>query len=198
MESVRASPILGPKLREAKLKDLQTRLKLLSGEKTFSDRTNIHDIKETPRYADYLINTPAEDILNSVCLGVTIDGVPIGSKAGRGRMYSFWIISAEILDLEMSDRVADVNRITLGIIPGPNEPKNLKPWLQPLLDELRDLKVSLGYFCADAPAMMKAMEAQSFHGKQGCPYCWELSERYKSLGRATWPHTPGKRARKTV
>lgn len=54
--------------------------------------------------------------------------------------YSVGVIYLAILNLPREERFKDENMILVGVIPGPKEPKiNINAYLEPLVDELREL-----------------------------------------------------------
>lgn len=136
----------------------------------------------SPRFLNYIAKTPAEDLKTSLCLGFTMDGAPV-QLHGRGRNYSFWTGSAEILDLTEKYRTDTAYRLHLLLIEGPYEPKQLFPYMEPLIQQLNELKLKCGFVVADVPALHKLLSHQNM-GYNGCFWCWCNPER--SFSRMSW------------
>lgn len=123
-----------------------------------------------------------------LALGLSIDGVP-PFKGLRGREYSLFILSAELMNLPSHIRYSDSNRIILAVLPGPKEPTNLVPWLTPLMTEMREANIALAYFCADLPALAKMLRTSGVGSYEGCPWCFRRPTR--RFGRMVWLNQDG-------
>ena len=102
---------------------------------------------------------------------------------GRGREYSFWAGSGEIMDLTEEHRVKAENRLHLLVVDGPTEPKKMFPYMEPLIEQMKLLNWKCGYVVADLPAVCKIANHQS-KGYHGCPWCWQNPKR--NFDRMSW------------
>ena len=124
-------------------------------------------------------------IPNNLCLGLNIDWFNPFSET----IYSVGAIYLTVLNLPRTDRFKLENMILIGMIPGPKEPKNLNPFLKPLIEELKQLYLGITFkntssllsltrlramlFCVmcDLPATRKVCGFSSFNAVKGCSKC---------------------------
>lgn len=78
---------------------------------------------------------PFFDIPNNLCLALNIDWFNPFDESP----YSAGGIYLVVLNLPRTERYQVKNLILVGIIPGPKEPKDVNPYLKPLVDELTKL-----------------------------------------------------------
>jgi hypothetical protein len=107
----------------------------------------------------------------------------------EGRSYSVGVLFVVCLNLPRDVRYLRQNMILLGVIPGPSEPSNLQPFLQPVVDELLQLYDGVSFRTAEAPEgkvyraalfminsdIPAARKAGGFVGcmaHRGCSYCF--------------------------
>jgi hypothetical protein len=94
-----------------------------------------------------------------------------------------------VLNLPRKDRFKEENVILAGIIPGPNEPKHINPFLSPLVDDLTllykgvsfknnssllgltSIRATLACVICDLPATRKVCGFSNFNATMGCSKC---------------------------
>ena len=97
-----------------------------------------------------------------------------------------------ILNLPRAERFKVHNMILVGLIPGPNEPSDMNPFLSPLVEDLKRLfegiyvtdpvhrprRVKIRAFLAciicDLPATRKVCGFSNFNALRGCSKCFKL------------------------
>ncbi|KEP46055.1 transposase family Tnp2 protein, partial [Rhizoctonia solani 123E] len=114
-----------------------------------------HDyVREPGKIDDYIDGTLYSDlqdteiVVDGVGLGVNflnrrrdiaymvlLDGVEIFDQAADGKTSTCWPIMAQNLNLSASQRAKLRNLIPLGVIPGPNQPKDFDSFLEPFVEE---------------------------------------------------------------
>ena len=123
---------------------------------------------------------------NNLCLSLNVDWF----NPFEETPYSVGAIYVVILNLPRSDRFKEENVILVGMIPGPNEPKqNINNFLAPLVQDLPVLyegihfenpSTTLGYstlravlaiVACDLPATRKVYGFSSFNATFGCSKC---------------------------
>ena len=122
---------------------------------------------------------------NNFCLGINIDWFNPYSET----KYSAGAIYLTIFNLPRAERFKIENIILVGMIPGPNEPSNINPYLAPLVDELNSLykgitfknpssllsmtsiRAMLVAIMCDLPATRKVCGFANFNAIKGCSKC---------------------------
>ncbi|QRV77922.1 Transposase family tnp2 [Ceratobasidium sp. AG-Ba] len=119
-----------------------------------------------------------------IALGISTDGF----GPFKSRKQSCWLLLVFNYNLHPSIRHRLENMLCLGVIPGPNSPKELHTFLQPFIDELQELGQGVaaydgererpfclrGYLLAcfgDMPAVAKLMQMKGHNGKYPCRAC---------------------------
>lgn len=131
----------------------------------------------------FVNNRPFLDAPNNIGLALNIDWF----NPFVHTQYSIGVIYLTILNLPRAERYIFENTILVGLIPGPNEPKRINPFLDPLLTELLGhwdgvsvasgelgsftLCAALLCFISDIPATMKVCEFLGFKARLGCLKC---------------------------
>ena len=133
----------------------------------------------------------------NLLLSVSSDGF---QPAGLNTVHSMSPIIANILNFAPETRFKFQMMLLLGVIPGPQTPKDMNPYLQPLVEELLELwqfgmwvknpdaaahgpgpgsgadskikiRVRMFLLTADNPAMSSMMKVVSATGHQACHFC---------------------------
>ena len=122
---------------------------------------------------------------NNLCLGLNIDWFNPYSET----RYSAGAIYLTIFNLPRADRFKIENIILVGMIPGPNEPSNINPYLSPLVDDLNSLYEGVSFknrlsllsvtsiramlvaIMCDLPATRKVCGFANFNARKGCSKC---------------------------
>ncbi|CEL62957.1 hypothetical protein RSOLAG1IB_12611 [Rhizoctonia solani AG-1 IB] len=119
-----------------------------------------------------------------IALGLSTDGV----GPFKTRKQQCWPLILINYNLPPSIRTRLENILCLGVIPGPQSPKELNTFLEPLIDELEELAHGVPAFDAanrhpfllhayliaafgDMPAVAKMMEMKGHNGKLPCRAC---------------------------
>jgi hypothetical protein len=125
---------------------------------------------------------PFLTVPNNLCFGLNIDWFNPYSET----QYSVGVIYLSIFNLPRAKRYKMNNIILVGMMPGPNEPKDVNPFLQPLVEELNKLYVGIGvrnssayYYVrallccimCDLPACRKVCGFSNFNAIKGCSKC---------------------------
>ena len=153
------------------------------------NRTGIMgDIYDSKVWKDlFIINgRPFLSIPNNLCLGLNIDWF----NPFEETHYSVGAIYIVVLNLPRNDRFREENIILVGMIPGPNQPKDdINTYLAPLVRELHVLfqgitfqnpSTTLGFstlravmacIACDIPATRKVCGFSSFNATYGCFKC---------------------------
>ena len=133
------------------------------------------------------------------------------------------VIYLTIMNLPRTIRYKLENIIIVGVIPGPNEPQNINPYLEPLVCELMQfwtgiklplntssgvveevVKCALLCVCCDLPAGRKTCGFLSYNARLGCSRCLKefsgsLQERnYSGFDRSQWPSRSNAHHRENV
>ena len=122
---------------------------------------------------------------NNLCLGLNIDWFRLYEHSP----YSAGAIYLVVLNLPRNERFKEENVILAGIIPGPNEPKQINPFLSPLVNDLTllydgisfknsssllgltSIRATLTCIVCDLPATRKVCGFSNFNGTLGCSKC---------------------------
>ena len=122
---------------------------------------------------------------NNLCLGLNIDWFNPYSETE----YSVGAIYLSIFNLPRDKRYKLDNIILVGMMPGPKEPKNVNPFLQPLVEELNELfaginvrtpsaffpvtnvRALLCCIMCDLPACRKVCGFSNYNAFKGCSKC---------------------------
>ena len=122
---------------------------------------------------------------NNLCLSLNIDWFRLYEHSP----YSAGAIYLVALNLPRNERFKEENVILAGIIPGPNEPKRINPFLSPLVDDLTllyngisfknsssflgltSIRATLACITCDLPATRKVCGFSNFNGTMGCSKC---------------------------
>ena len=80
-------------------------------------------------------NRPFLDVPNNIALALNIDWF----NPYEHSKYSIGAIYFTILNLPQAERYKIENTIVAGLMPGPNEPKRINPFLKPIVDDLLHL-----------------------------------------------------------
>lgn len=119
--------------------------------------------------------------------------------------HSEGVIYMAILNLPRKQRYLQENLILVGVIPGPKEPKNIIPCLQPLVDELwkgvivknlqgTEVLIRAALLCVacDVPVACKVCGFVGHNGLHGCSRCLckfptaAFGEDYSNFDKSTW------------
>jgi hypothetical protein len=84
---------------------------------------------------------------NGIALSLNVDFF----QPFTGSSYSVGVLFAVLLNLPRELRYLRENIVILGLIPGPTEPRNIMPFLSPLVDELEKLYDGVRIRTATAP-----------------------------------------------
>ena len=112
--------------------------KLLQSHALVVPSDDVHDIHQTSTWKEwYSENGIFKGDCRGLSLGLCIDGTNPFSKEKNS--YSMWPIILSFLNLPSSLRRTAGFLQLVGIIPGKNEPKNIDPYLDVLIDEIKSL-----------------------------------------------------------
>jgi len=97
----------------------------------------LSDITDGKMWKDFIIyeNEPFLDLPNNIALALNIDWF----NPYKHTQYSIGAVYLTILNLSRTQRYKIENTIIAGSIPGPNEPKQISAFLQPVIDDLIQL-----------------------------------------------------------
>ena len=133
---------------------------------------NLHEIDGDP----YL------SLPNNLCLALNIDWF----NPYKQTPYSAGAIYLSVLNLPRAIRFKPHNTILVGMIPGPREPPNLNPFLEPLVSDLKRLyqgiyvrtpdgrvkiRAILSCITCDLPATRKVCGFSNYNAVKGCSKC---------------------------
>ncbi|KAF8741328.1 Transposase family tnp2, partial [Rhizoctonia solani] len=121
---------------------------------------------------------------HEIALGLTLDG----ACPFKRRTNTCWPILAINYNLPSDERICTENMICVGVIPGPRCPADINSFLQPLIDELRELargvaavdanqeklfslRAHLLTIFGDIPALTKVLEFIGHNGCFPCRFC---------------------------
>jgi hypothetical protein len=122
---------------------------------------------------------------HDIALAFSTDGLQL-FKVGKG---SVWPLLITIVNLRPDIRVKKQNLIVYGIIPGPNQPKDIHSFLRPMIDELKRLEIGikdvydastnttftlrahLVLVSGDLPAVAKVMGISGTNSYDYCRFC---------------------------
>ena len=128
---------------------------------------------------------PFLSVPNNLTLGLNIDWFNPFDKSP----YSAGAIYLTVFNLPRSERFKLENIILVGMIPGPNEQKNVNPFLKPLVEELKELyqgitfrnsssllsvttiRALLSCVMCDLPATRKVCGFSNYNARRGCSKC---------------------------
>ena len=125
---------------------------------------------------------PYLSLPNNLCLALNIDWF----NPYKQTQYSAGAIYLSVLNLPRAKRFKPHNTILVGMIPGPHEPTNMNPFLEPLVTELKRLyegiyvnvssrmvkiRAILACITCDLPATRKTCGFSNFNGLKGCSKC---------------------------
>ncbi|XP_052097487.1 uncharacterized protein LOC127732488 [Mytilus californianus] len=140
----------------------------------------------------------------TVPLALFCDG--LNPHKSMATQKSMWPLMLTWLNLPIPVRYILGPMMLVGIVPGTKteEPKNLDPYLDVLVDELLELstctmydaykgapttvKVALLQYLCDVPAFSKVLHVSSQTALRGCPYCKEEGQYCKSLHKVVHLH----------
>lgn len=126
------------------------------------------------------------DAPNNIALSLNIDWFNPYEHTSIGAIYF------TILNLPRTERYKIENIIVAGLIPGPNDPKRMSPFLAPVVDDLLELwnnglqiptsngpvtiRAALLCFTSDIPAtrVRKVCGFPGFKAKLGCSKCLKI------------------------
>lgn len=181
--------------------------------------TNITDVYDGSIWRDHLRykGHPLLGKGNTIALFLNIDWF----QPFKHRVYSIGVIYLAILNLPRVVRFKRENIIIVGLIPGPNEPKNMNNYLAPLVSELLTLWDGISFKthdcgvqfirCAllgvgcDLPAGRKVCGFLSFVANLGCSRCYSDfgtgvfgRHNYSGFDRDQWVHRSNRKHREDV
>ncbi|SMN02100.1 hypothetical protein SPONN_442 [uncultured Candidatus Thioglobus sp.] len=135
---------------------------------------------------NYVDHRPFLDVPNNIALSLNIDWF----NPYEHTEYSIGAIYFAILNLPRTERYKIENVIIAGLIPGPNEPSRMNPFLAPVTDDLLKLwtngiqiptsndsvsvRAALLCFTSDIPATRKVCGFPGFRAKLGCSKCLKV------------------------
>lgn len=128
---------------------------------------------------------PFLSVPNNLCLGLNIDWFNPFDETP----YSAGAIYLTVFNLPRTERFKMENVILVGMIPGPKEPKNMNPFLRPLVNEMKELYAGVTFrnpsaflsvstvraviscVMCDLPATRKVCGFSNFNALLGCSKC---------------------------
>ena len=147
---------------------------------------SLNDISDGKMWKDFTMynKEPFLELPNNIALALNIDWF----NPYKHTQYSIGAVYLTILNLPRTQRYKIENTIIVGLIPGPNEPKRINAFLQPIIDQLIQLwhgvdiiesannsvptlRAALLCFISDIPATRKVCGFPSFNAKFGCSKC---------------------------
>ena len=136
---------------------------------------------------------------------------------------SVGVIYLTVINLPRTIRYKLENMLIVGIIPGPKEPHDINPFLEPLVCELEQfwsgiklpvctisgsaeevVKCALLCVCCDLPAARKTCGFLSYNARLGCSKCMKefqgsiIQRNYSGFDRSKWPPRTNSQHRKNV
>lgn len=180
-------------------RSIVTTLKELARRKGFLDMCNqwqnrskeharfIGDIYDGKVWDDFkeIGGRPFLTLPNNLCLALNIDWF----RLYKHSPYSVGAIYLVVLNLPRNERFKEENVILAGIMPGPNEPKRINPFLSPIVQDFISLyegisfestssflgstfiRATLACIVCDIPATRKVCGFANFNGTLGCSKC---------------------------
>ena len=127
---------------------------------------------------------PYLSLPNNMCLGLNIDWF----NPYKQTQYSAGAIYLSVLNLPRTKRFKPHNLILVGMIPGPHEPANMNPFLEPLVIDLKRLyqgfyvntpagrvkiRAVLACITCDLPATRKVCGFSNYNALKGCSKCFK-------------------------
>ena len=127
-------------------------------------------------------NRPFLALPNNLCFALNVDWFNPFDETP----YSAGVIYLIVLNLPKTEHFKIDNMILVGIMPGPQEPKNCNSFLSPMVDDLKTLyhgvsmrsysnllfiRALLICVCCDLPATRKICGFQNYNAKLGCSKC---------------------------
>lgn len=161
----------------------------------FRENLNVlHETDNTSEYVDFFSGSLFKDavaklggseaVQDDIFLTLSTDGV----QAFGSSEYSYWPVLLTVLNLRPSQRFKPGNVLPVTVIPGPSGPVDLVSFLNPLLDELEELRkgrivtlwdgsrrlvrVHLLFATGDLPAIAKLCSLRGHNGRSPCRFCY--------------------------
>jgi hypothetical protein len=95
----------------------------------------VHDIQESNGWWD-VMNRQGWGAKRGLMLSLCTDGV----SPFKHKTYSMWPIMMTVLNLPEHLRNQPANMLLLGVVPGPDAPRTIQPYLDLIVDELLELQ----------------------------------------------------------
>lgn len=124
-----------------------------------------------------------EAVRNDIFLILSGDG----AQPFKSTPYDMWPFLCMMINLEPSKRVNTANMLPLLCVPGPRAPKDLISFLDPFIEEMKELsrgkecvlwngdrvtvRCHLLFICGDLPAIAKLCQLKGSNGYSPCRYC---------------------------